>query len=136
MAAPSSQSWTVRARALLLVTFVSIASVAPAVAEEGIDWPVEMDTKKGKVVLYQPQLDTFEGNSFTGRAAVSVTPKTTRFTGTIRLQGTKKATKAAKSKTGKVKLTVRSAKTLKKGQKVVLTIKSGKTKKVLTAKTR
>ncbi|MGH2571741.1 MAG: hypothetical protein ACRDGR_10970, partial [bacterium] len=64
-----------RARALLLATLASIASVAPAVAEEGVDWPVEMDTKKGKVVLYQPQLDTFEGNSFTGRAAVSVTPK-------------------------------------------------------------
>ena len=67
---------------------------------------------------------------------VSVTPKTTAFTGAIRLQGVKQTAKSAKSKTGKVKLTVRSSKTLKKGQKVVLTLKSGKTTKVITAKTR
>ena len=39
-------------------------------------------------------------------------------------------------KTGKIKLTVRSSKTLKRGQKVVLTLKSGKTTKVITTKTR
>jgi hypothetical protein len=75
MAAPSTERWTVRARALLLVAFASIALARPAAAEEGIEWPREIDTKRGKVTIYQPQLDTFEGNSFTGRAAVSVTPK-------------------------------------------------------------
>ena len=52
------------------------------------------------------------------------------------LQGVKQTAKSAKSKTGKVKLTVRSTKKLKTGQKVVVTLKSGKTTKVITAKTR
>jgi hypothetical protein len=65
---------------------------------------------------------------------VSSTPASTKFTATVRLQGKKTATKSTKSKSGKVKLTLRSSKRLKKGQKVVLTIKSGKTTKVITAK--
>jgi len=48
----------------------------------------------------------------------------------------KASKKSTKSKTGKVKLTVRSSKAIKKGQKVVLTLKSGKTTKVITTKTR
>jgi hypothetical protein len=40
--------------------------------EEG--WPREIDTAKGLVVLYQPQLDVFEGNHLEARAAVSVIP--------------------------------------------------------------
>jgi hypothetical protein len=75
MVAPSTERWTVRARALLLVAFASIVPSGPAAAEEGIEWPLEIETKKGMVTIYQPQLDTFEGNSFTARAAVSVTPK-------------------------------------------------------------
>ena len=48
----------------------------------------------------------------------------------------KTATASKTSKAGKVKLTLRSRKAFKKGQKVVLKIKSGKTTKVVTAKTR
>jgi hypothetical protein len=59
-----------------------------------------------------------------------------KFSAKIRLQGSKTAKASKSSKSGKVKVTVRSRKTLKKGQKVVLKIKSGKTTKVLTAKTR
>ena len=60
-----------------------------------------------------------------------------KFTSKIRLQGKKKTATASKtSKAGKVKLTLRSRKAFKKGQKVVLTVKSGKKTKVFTAKTR
>jgi hypothetical protein len=57
----------------------------------------------------------------------------TAFSGTIRLQGHKTAS-ASKSGKKRVTLTVRSAKTLKKGAKVVLKLKSGKTTKQLTVK--
>ena len=59
-----------------------------------------------------------------------------RFSGKIRLQGKKTATASKSSTRGKVKLTLRSRKAFKQGQKVVLTIKSGKTTKVLKAKIR
>ena len=39
------------------------------------DWPREIRVPEGKIVIYQPQLESFEGNTLTGRAAVSVTPK-------------------------------------------------------------
>ena len=58
---------------------------------------------------------------------------TAKFSGSVRLQGSKLA-KASKSGKRKVKLTLRSTKALKKGQKVVLTLKSGKTTKRITAK--
>ena len=92
-------------------------------------------TAKAETVKYVPTCK-LAGSKKAISCTVSVTPKTTAFTGAIRLQGVKQTAKSAKSKTGKVKLTVRSSKTLKRGQKVVLTLKSGKTTKVITAKTR
>ena len=62
--------------------------------------------------------------------AVSSNAKTA-FSGSIRLQGHKTAS-ASKSGKQKVTLTVRSAKALKKGTKVVLKLKSGKTTKQIT----
>jgi hypothetical protein len=39
-------------------------------------WPREFTTPKGnKAVMYQPQIETFKGDTITGRAAVSVTKK-------------------------------------------------------------
>jgi hypothetical protein len=44
--------------------------------DESIEgWPREIDTREGLVVIYQPQLDSFQGNHIEARAAVSVTPK-------------------------------------------------------------
>ena len=57
-----------------------------------------------------------------------------KFTGTIRLQGKTTGAVSKTSKSRKAKLTLKSRKTLKKGQKVVLKIKSGKTTKILTVK--
>ena len=67
---------------------------------------------------------------------VSSSSKAT-FRGTMRLQYKKKTATASKaSKSGKVKLTLRSRKAFKQGQKVVVTVKRGKTTRVLTAKAR
>jgi hypothetical protein len=59
---------------------------------------------------------------------------TKKFTGTIRLQGKTTGAVSKGSKSRKAKLTLKSGKALKKGQKVVLKITSGKTTKVLTVK--
>jgi hypothetical protein len=59
-----------------------------------------------------------------------------KFRGTIRLQGSRTAKASRTSKKGKVTLTVRSRRPLRRGQKVVLSFKNGKTTKSMTAKTR
>jgi len=48
----------------------------PARAEfaETNDWPEEILTEEGKVLVYQPQLESLEGDRLTGRAAISFTP--------------------------------------------------------------
>ncbi len=46
------------------------ASPAPA-----IEWPREIDAPGGRIVLYQPQPESFKGDRLAARAAVSVTPK-------------------------------------------------------------
>ena len=38
------------------------------------DWPEEILTEEGKVLVYQPQLESLEGDTLTGRAAISFTP--------------------------------------------------------------
>ncbi len=48
--------------------------VSSAVALADEEWPREIETAKGLVVLYQPQVDSLEGDRLTGRAAVSVKP--------------------------------------------------------------
>ena len=65
-----------RSRHLRGVGLVAVIALAagggPAWADE--EWPREIDTEMGLVVLYQPQLDSLEGDLLYGRAAVSVTP--------------------------------------------------------------
>lgn len=56
---------------LLLV----LGLLAPAAASaDDSNWPKEIKGKKGKIVIYQPQPESFEGNKYTSRAAISVTP--------------------------------------------------------------
>ncbi len=62
----------------LASAFVVLGVWAPAMAlaQEDVEgWPREIDTDQGLVVLYQPQLDAFEGNQMEARMAVSVTPE-------------------------------------------------------------
>ncbi|MCK5375681.1 MAG: carbohydrate-binding family V/XII, partial [Acidobacteria bacterium] len=47
---------------------------AAALAAGDEDWPREIETAKGLVVLYQPQVDVLEGDALSARAAVSVKP--------------------------------------------------------------
>jgi len=63
---------------LAFVPFVS-PSASPSIstpqAEEGInnlDWPRAFDVDKGSITLHQPQPESFEGNTLTARAVVSV----------------------------------------------------------------
>lgn len=55
---------------LLLLT-CTLASTGSA-NEIGLDWPRDITNPKGTVTVYQPQLESFEGNLLTGLAAVSV----------------------------------------------------------------
>jgi hypothetical protein len=50
---------------------------APADAEPAAtpDWPREIDSPAGVLVVYEPQPDTFQGPTLTGRAAFSLTPQ-------------------------------------------------------------
>ena len=63
------------ARPLGAVFLSTLLLAAPAAADEASTWPREIETEKGRVVVYQPQPDTFEDNLITARVAVSVTPK-------------------------------------------------------------
>jgi hypothetical protein len=58
---------------LLFLTFVMILGIASLVAADE-DWPREIETAKGLVVLYQPQVDSLEGDLLSGRSAVSIKP--------------------------------------------------------------
>jgi hypothetical protein len=64
----------IRALKLVPVLPLLLALFLPrqAVADDS-DWPKEFKVEKGKVVVYQPQPETFDGNKLTSRAAISVT---------------------------------------------------------------
>ena len=60
-----------------ITAFVVLAlfGARSARASETEAWPREIETQKGLVVMYQPQVDSLEGNNLMARAAVSVTEK-------------------------------------------------------------
>ena len=55
------------------VLLATLLMTGPLAAQE-LGWPREIVVPEGKVVMYQPQADSFEDDLLTGRAAVSVTP--------------------------------------------------------------
>jgi len=71
------------ARMAVGLLFLAASGGAFAASITPDPWPREFTTPKGnKAVMYQPQIETFKGDTFTGRAAVSVTKKddnTTKF---------------------------------------------------------
>lgn len=71
------QEPTMRKTALLLGILGLLATI-PANAAEEEGWPREIETADGLVVMYQPQLDSLEGDILAGRAAVAVIPPTTK----------------------------------------------------------
>ena len=65
-------------RSVLLAAVSTIAVLVTCGAEAALgqeteSWPREIDTDRGLVVMYQPQVDRLEGNILYARAAVSVT---------------------------------------------------------------
>ncbi|MCD6395819.1 MAG: hypothetical protein J7M40_20230 [Planctomycetes bacterium] len=59
-----------------LLTFVAMGTALCIAAETvALKWPREIDIPEAKIVMYQPQLESFEGNRLTCRAAVAVTPQ-------------------------------------------------------------
>jgi hypothetical protein len=65
-------------RSVLVVAtaiFTLLSGHPVLLAQEDGGWPREIDAAEGRIVIYQPQVETFKGDRLTGRAAVSVTPK-------------------------------------------------------------
>ena len=58
-------------RPLLLLTALLFGSSALA----AIEWPQEITAEGGTIVIYQPQPETLEGNTLTGRAAMALQEK-------------------------------------------------------------
>jgi hypothetical protein len=63
--------------AALLLGVLGVLASIPATADEEDGWPREIETAKGLVVVYQPQIDSLEGDILKGRGAVAVIPPDT-----------------------------------------------------------
>lgn len=60
---------------LVFCTFLlSLNHLSAQEAKSGFSWPKEIDTKKGVVTLYQPQLESYKDNLLDGRMAISIKP--------------------------------------------------------------
>ena len=66
-------------RALIWALLVAIAALFTATATKAQDaheidtsWPREIESDLGKIIIYQPQLDSLDGNILSGRSAVSL----------------------------------------------------------------
>ena len=57
----------------LAATFMTLMLGPPCALAEEEDgaWPREIEAEGGTIVVYQPQLESFEGNKLSSRAAVS-----------------------------------------------------------------
>jgi hypothetical protein len=56
---------------LVAIAIIFFTGTGAFAAEE--DWPRDIIIPEGKIVIYQPQLESFKGDKLTARAAVSVT---------------------------------------------------------------
>jgi hypothetical protein len=57
---------------VLTLTLLSVGASGYCADETDNPWPREIQTKKGTVVMYQPQSDSLEGNIVAGRAALAI----------------------------------------------------------------
>src|SRR5262245_16139209 len=67
-----------RARAAAAVVLFAAAMAGPVRAAEkpqDLGWPREIDHAKGRIVIYQPQVESLEGDLLKSRCAVSFTAK-------------------------------------------------------------
>lgn len=59
------------------VLSLCIMIVSGTAQDAALDWPREIDAQKATITIYQPQIESFEGNKLQARAAVSVVLKGT-----------------------------------------------------------
>jgi hypothetical protein len=64
---------TIRSTFLLLIALTASFCATAAAQDADTDWPREIDTPQSKIVIYQPQLESFDDVTLKARAAVSVT---------------------------------------------------------------
>lgn len=62
-------------RVLPIVLAFAAAWSAPTSFADELEWPRTFTVPEAEIVMYQPQLETFDGNKLTARAAVSVKRK-------------------------------------------------------------
>ena len=60
--------------ALVALVLLSIATPNAHGQDSDESWPRELEGDRGKIVIYQPQIESFSGNILEARAAISVTP--------------------------------------------------------------
>ncbi len=58
---------------LRIAVIITMLCAADLILAEEVGWPRQIDVPEAKIVMYQPQLETFKDNKLTARAAVSVT---------------------------------------------------------------
>ena len=56
----------------LTLTLLGVGASGYCADEPESPWPREIQTKKGTVVMYQPQSDSLEGNIVAGRSALAI----------------------------------------------------------------
>jgi len=59
-------------RFLLAVWPLAIACLTNSISTMALDWPQEIKTEQGVIIMYQPQPDKLAGNVLSGRAAMSL----------------------------------------------------------------
>jgi hypothetical protein len=61
-------------RSLYVVLAAVLILSAVSALSSAVQWPQEFSTPEAQITIYQPQLESFEGNLLSARAAVSVKP--------------------------------------------------------------
>jgi len=61
-------------RTLSAMLSVVLVLLVVSTASSAIEWPQQIDTPEATIIIYLPQLEAFEGNTLSARAAVSVQP--------------------------------------------------------------
>jgi hypothetical protein len=65
---------TKKAMTLLLVLVIALLIFAPRMhaQETNFDWPRQIDSSIGQIIMYEPQPDSLDGDTLSGRAAISL----------------------------------------------------------------
>jgi len=70
-----NSSKTKRLFLIIAATLIFIAQLYAFTEGDDLGWPREVEAKNAKILMYQPQVEAFEGDILSSRAAISVTMK-------------------------------------------------------------